>query len=98
MSRTDNMTMTGRVWIVGDNINTDLMLPIQAYYLSIEEQPAWVFSANRPGWSDQVAAGDILIAGGNFGVVEGMVVITNPGSLCEKCVFRCGPVVNLGFS
>ncbi len=68
MSRTDNMTMTGRVWIVGDNINTDLMLPIQAYYLSIEEQPAWVFSANRPGWSDQVAAGDILIAGRNFGV------------------------------
>ena len=61
------MVFRGRVWIAGDNINTDLILPIQAYYLSIEEQPKWVFSANRPGWSDTVEKGDILIGGRNFG-------------------------------
>ena len=63
-----DMVFRGRVWMVGDNINTDLILPIQAYYLTIEEQPKWVFSANRPGWSDEVEPGDILIGGRNFGM------------------------------
>lgn len=62
------MHFTGRVWMVGDNINTDLILPIQAYYLSVEEQARWVFSANRPGWSSIVQKGDILIGGRNFGM------------------------------
>jgi 3-isopropylmalate/(R)-2-methylmalate dehydratase small subunit len=63
-----NMVFRGRVWVAGDNINTDLILPITAYYLSIEEQPKFVFSANRPGWSDEVRKGDILIGGKNFGM------------------------------
>ena len=49
-----NDQISGRVWVVGDDINTDLILPIQAYYLPVEQQPAWVFSANRPGWSGDV--------------------------------------------
>lgn len=68
MSGGGEMVFRGRVWIAGDNINTDLILPIQAYYLTIEEQPKWVFSANRPGWSDEVRPGDILIGGRNFGM------------------------------
>lgn len=63
-----DMVFRGRVWMVGDDINTDLILPIQAYYLTIEEQPKWVFSANRPGWSDAVEPGDILVGGRNFGM------------------------------
>ena len=62
------MVFRGRVWLTGDNINTDLILPIQAYYLPIEEQASWVFSANRPGWAAQVRQGDILVAGRNFGM------------------------------
>ncbi|MGH8617239.1 MAG: 3-isopropylmalate dehydratase [Burkholderiales bacterium] len=62
------MKYKARVWKVGDNINTDLILPIQAFYLSAEEQPRFVFSANRPGWSEQVKPGDILIGGKNFGM------------------------------
>ena len=58
-----NDQISGRVWVVGDDINTDLILPIQAYYLPVEQQPAWVFSANRPGWSGDVGQGDILVAG-----------------------------------
>ena len=30
-----------------------------------------VFSANRPGWSAQVEAGDLIIAGENFGAGSG---------------------------
>jgi 3-isopropylmalate/(R)-2-methylmalate dehydratase small subunit len=61
------MTMRGRVWKFGDNINTDLMMPNVAYEFPPQEQPKFVFSANRPGWSAQVTKGDILIAGSNFG-------------------------------
>ena len=67
MTADKTMVFRGRVWVAGDNINTDLILPIQAYYLTIAEQPKWVFSANRPGWSDEVRKGDILIGGKECG-------------------------------
>ena len=62
------MKFKARTWKVGDNINTDLILPNRAFYLTPEEQVAYVFSANRPGWSEQVQKGDILIGGKNFGM------------------------------
>lgn len=62
------MKFKARVWIVGDNINTDLILPNKAFYLSHEEQAQYVFHANRPGWAQQVQKGDILIGGRNFGM------------------------------
>lgn len=63
-----SMNFKGRVWIVGDNINTDLILPNKAFYLTHEEQAQYVFHANRPGWAQQVRKGDILIGGHNFGM------------------------------
>lgn len=57
----------GRVWKFGDNINTDLMMPNIAYEHPPGEQPKFVFSANRPGWSSQVQKGDVIIGGSNFG-------------------------------
>ena len=62
------MKFAARVWKFGDNINTDLILPIQAFYLPAAEQPKYVFHANRPGWVDQVKPGDIIIGGKNFGM------------------------------
>ena len=62
------MKFQSRVWKFGENINTDLILPIQAFYLTPAEQAPWVFRANRPGWSEQVKPGDILVAGRNFGM------------------------------
>ena len=62
------MKFKARVWKVGDNINTDLILPNRAFYLTPEEQVSYVFSANRPGWAEQVQKGDILIGGKNFGM------------------------------
>jgi 3-isopropylmalate/(R)-2-methylmalate dehydratase small subunit len=58
----------GRVWTFGDDINTDLVIPGFAIFLPREEQPKHCFSANRPGWVDEVRAGDVLVAGRNFGV------------------------------
>jgi len=59
--------IVGRVWKFGDNINTDLMMPNIAYDAPPNEQPKFVFSANRPGWSAQVSKGDVIIGGSNYG-------------------------------
>ncbi len=62
------MEFTGKTWKFGDNINTDLILPGRAQLFTEEEQLRCVFEANRPGWIDEVAKGDILIGGFNFGM------------------------------
>ena len=59
--------ITGRVWKFADDINTDLMLPGPLLTASEEEQRRAVFSANRPGWVDEVRPGDIIVGGRNFG-------------------------------
>jgi 3-isopropylmalate/(R)-2-methylmalate dehydratase small subunit len=61
-------TFNGKVWKFGDDINTDLVIPNFAVLLPREEQPQHCFSANRPGWVDEVQPGDVLVAGRNFGV------------------------------
>jgi len=65
------MSMTGRVWTAGDDINTDLILPIDIILLPRDQRPRYMFRANRPGWSAQVTPGDIMIAGKNFGMGSG---------------------------
>jgi len=59
--------IAGRVWKFGDDINTDLMLPGPLLGATEAAQVRAVFSANRPGWVDQVRTGDIIIGGRNFG-------------------------------
>jgi 3-isopropylmalate/(R)-2-methylmalate dehydratase small subunit len=61
-------TFNGKVWKFGDDINTDLVIPNFAVLLPREEQTQHCFSANRPGWVDEVQPGDVLVAGRNFGV------------------------------
>jgi 3-isopropylmalate/(R)-2-methylmalate dehydratase small subunit len=60
-------TVSGRVWIFGDNINTDLMLPGDVHAGSEEEQARAVFQANRPEWISQMRPGDFIIGGKNYG-------------------------------
>ncbi len=81
MSAYRELIRTGRVWKVGDNINTDLIFPNSAFRLPLEEQYRKVFSANRPGWVEQVEKGDILIAGKDFGMGSGRPV----GRLLGEC-------------
>lgn len=73
------MKRTGRVWIFGDEINTDLIFPHSAFRASPEEQCRLCMSDNRPGWSSQVKQGDVLLAGKNFGTGS-----SRPGALVLK--------------
>ena len=61
-------TFKGKVWKFGDDINTDLVIPNFAVLMTLEEQLPHCFSANRPGWVDDVQPGDVLVVGRNFGV------------------------------
>ena len=58
----------GRAWLFADaNLNTDLMMPNKGYPLPLPERAKLIFATYRPGWSDEVRIGDILVAGRNFG-------------------------------
>ena len=63
-----NDIIEGRAWVFGDSVDTDNMYPGFAMKLPVEEAAKHVFYDLRPGWTDEVAAGDIVIAGKNFGI------------------------------
>jgi 3-isopropylmalate/(R)-2-methylmalate dehydratase small subunit len=62
--------ISGRVWKFGDNINTDLMLPnvVNGGASTLDEQARMVFSANRPGWVDEMRPGDFIVGGFSYGM------------------------------
>lgn len=62
------MILTGKVWKYGDNVNTDVILP--ARYLNMwtpEELAPHCLEDLDADFAAQVQAGDILLAGENFG-------------------------------
>jgi 3-isopropylmalate/(R)-2-methylmalate dehydratase small subunit len=77
---------TARVWKFGGNINTDLILPNVAFYLTPEEQLGYIFRANRPGWVELVQPGDILIGGRNFGMGSSRPAARNLKNLGIACL------------
>jgi len=79
-----------RVWKFGDNINTDLILPNVAFYLTPQEQLKYVFRANRPGWVDLVQPGDVLIGGRNFGMGSSRPAARNLKNLGLACLVAEG--------
>lgn len=60
--------VSGRVWVFGDSLDTDAMYPAFAMKMDVPEASRHVFYEVRPGWTDQVRIGDIVVAGRNFGV------------------------------
>ena len=62
------MKFTGKVWVFGDDLNTDAMYPAFAMKMDPPEAAKHIFYEVRPGWTDEVSAGDIVLAGKNFGV------------------------------
>jgi 3-isopropylmalate/(R)-2-methylmalate dehydratase small subunit len=54
--------------VFGDNLNTDAMYPAFAMKMDPTEAAKHVFYEVRPGWTDEVSRGDIVVAGKNFGL------------------------------
>ncbi|OBI41204.1 3-isopropylmalate dehydratase [Mycobacterium sp. E796] len=62
------IAFSGRLWVFGDNLNTDAMYPAFAMKMDPPEAAKHVFYQVRPGWTDEVSPGDIVVAGKNFGI------------------------------
>ena len=60
-------TITGRTWVFGDGIDTDIIIPARYLVLPLEEMKEKAMEPVRPEWSAQVEPGDIVIGGRNFG-------------------------------
>lgn len=59
---------TGKVWVLGDDIDTDIIIPTEYLALkTIDDMKQYGFSPLRPELAGQISKGDIIVAGKNFG-------------------------------
>ncbi|HBM47486.1 MAG TPA: 3-isopropylmalate dehydratase [Lachnoclostridium sp.] len=59
---------TGKVWVLGDDIDTDIIIPTEYLALkTIDDMKQYGFSPLRPELAGQIKPGDIIVAGKNFG-------------------------------
>ncbi len=59
---------TGKVWVLGDDIDTDIIIPTEYLALkSVQEMAPYAFSPLRPKLAGQIKPGDMIVAGKNFG-------------------------------
>jgi len=63
----ENLTLRGRAWIFGDDVDTDVITPGQYMHLPAEELSQHVFEPIAPEFAGSFEAGGVLIAGSNFG-------------------------------
>ena len=69
-----SMTIRGRAFVFGDNIDTDIIAPGNTISFGLgdafeeEDVKKNAFKALRPEFYKQVRVGDVLVAGSNFGL------------------------------
>lgn len=61
-------TISGRAFVFGDDINTDVMAPGLYFKAPMAEMARHCLEAVDPDFARQVRPGDIIVAGRNFGV------------------------------
>ncbi len=63
--------LSGKIWRFGDDIDTDLMYPSSIPSIkggvTMKHRAKFCMQSNRPGWADEVRAGDNIVAGKNYG-------------------------------
>ncbi|MGN0298861.1 MAG: 3-isopropylmalate dehydratase [Lachnospiraceae bacterium] len=63
-----NETFTGKVWVLGDDIDTDIIIPTEYLALkTVQDMTPYAFSPLRPELAGKIQPGDIIVAGKNFG-------------------------------
>lgn len=59
---------SGRIWVLGDDIDTDIIIPTEYLALkTVQDMMPYAFSPLRPELAAQIKEGDIIVAGKNFG-------------------------------
>lgn len=64
------MRLEGKAWKLGDSINTDVIAPGRYFHLRTKprELAKHALEDVLPDFAEQVASGDLLVAGRNFGL------------------------------
>ncbi len=65
------LSFEGRTWKFGDNVPTDAITPTHIMFKTAKEMAAFVLETLNPEFPRSVRAGDILVAGRNFGCSSG---------------------------
>ncbi|MDH4190949.1 MAG: 3-isopropylmalate dehydratase [Betaproteobacteria bacterium] len=60
-------TETGRAWVFGDNIDTDVLAPGRYMKAGIEEIARHCLEAVDPAFARELRPGDVVVGGRNFG-------------------------------
>ena len=60
--------MTGRAFVFGDNVDTDMLAPGLYMKFAIDELAKHCLSALDPAFATSVKPGDVVVAGDNFGM------------------------------
>ena len=61
-------TFNARVWALGDDIDTDIVIPTEYLALkTINDMAPYAFSPLLPELAAQIQPGDVIVAGKNFG-------------------------------
>ncbi|NNN19059.1 MAG: 3-isopropylmalate dehydratase [Acidimicrobiaceae bacterium] len=63
----DLSKVSGRAWLFGSDISTDMLSPGQYVHHPMEERLKHVLESARPEFATEVKTGDIVVAGPNFG-------------------------------
>lgn len=83
---TPDLRPRGKVWIFGDDVNTDEMYPGFAMRLPVEQAARHMFDATRPDWPGLVGPGDIVVGGRRFGLGSARPVPLLLRELGVRCV------------
>ena len=63
-----NETFSGKIWVLGDDIDTDIIIPTEYLALkTVEDMKKYAFSPLREELAGNIKPGDIIVAGNNFG-------------------------------
>jgi 3-isopropylmalate/(R)-2-methylmalate dehydratase small subunit len=60
-------TIRGRIWKLGDAVDTDIIIPARYLVLPLEEMKEKTMEPLRPGFAKEFEEGGIIVAGRNFG-------------------------------
>ena len=63
-----NQTFDAKIWVLGDDIDTDIILPTEYLALkTVDDMKPYAFSPLRPELAGMIKPGDMIVAGKNFG-------------------------------
>jgi len=63
-----SQSFTAKIWVLGDDIDTDIILPTEYLALkTVEDMKPYAFSPLRPELAGLIKPGDMIVAGKNFG-------------------------------